>query len=57
MCLLHMEVTIGFPSTLIADTSVPIFQVNILRPREMEQLIRMRMDMIWKLGRRHTHDH
>jgi len=57
MCLLHMEVTTGFPSTLIADMTVSIFQVNILRPREMEQLIRMRMDMIWKLGRRHTHNH
>lgn len=57
MCLLHMEVTTGFPSTLIANMTVPIFQVNILRPREMEQLIRMRMDMIWKLGRRHTHNH
>lgn len=52
-----MVVAAGFALTLRAEVAVPILQVNKLRPKEANRLIRTRMNMVWKLGRRHTRSH
>lgn len=51
---MSMEVAAGFALILTVEVAMSILQVNKLRPNEVEELIKMRRNMVWNLGRRHT---